>query len=222
MARMESLAGTSRHVAIPQRSDRLGGTAGNERLTIATATILTLLLIAEGITLLKMDGLLSVHMFIGLVLIPPVLLKLASTGYRMARYYTRSRAYVEKGPPPLPLRLMAPVLVAATFGIFATGIWLLALGHKSDQVVFLHQAFFAVWAFAFGVHFLAHLPRMATSLLGSRMPDSLKVESAERRPRRVPGSGLRGMLVAASLGAGVALAISLVSAIGAWHGFIGG
>lgn len=179
-------------------------------------------MIAEGITLLKLDGLLSVHMFLGLVLIPPVLLKLASTGYRMARYYTHSRRYVEKGPPPLALRLMAPVLVAATVGVFATGIWLLALGHKSDLVVFLHQAFFAVWAFAFGIHFLAHLPRMATSLLGPRMPSSLRVENTDRRSRRVPGSGLRGMLVAASLGAGVALAISLASAIGAWHGSVGG
>ncbi len=218
---METYAGTHRPAAAT-RSDRLGGTAGNERLTIAAATILTVLLIAEGITLLKLNGLLSVHMFLGLVLIPPVLLKLGSTGYRMARYYTHSRRYVEKGPPPLALRLMAPVLVAATVGVFATGIWLLALGHKSDQVVFLHQASFAVWAFAFGVHFLVHLPRMATSLLGSRMPSSLRVESADRRPRRVPGSGLRGMLVAASLGAGVALAISLVSAIGAWHGAVGG
>ena len=45
------------------------------------------------------------------MLIAPVLLKLASTGYRLLRYYGRSRAYREKGPPRLPLRLLAPVLV---------------------------------------------------------------------------------------------------------------
>ncbi|MGA9372642.1 MAG: hypothetical protein WBV53_12420, partial [Solirubrobacterales bacterium] len=191
---METYAGTHRPTTAT-RSDRLGGTAGNERLTIAAGVILTVLLIAEGITLLKLNGLLSVHMFIGLVLIPPVLLKLASTGYRMARYYTNSRRYVEKGPPPLALRLMAPVLVAATVGIFATGVWLLALGQKSNQVVFLHQAFFAVWAFAFGIHFLAHLPRMASSLLGPRVPGSWSAWLGEserpRRRERVPGSGLR-------------------------------
>jgi len=38
------------------------------------------------------------------------------------------------------------------------------------------------------------------------------------RAPRTPGSGLRGILVAASLGAGVALAISLASAISGWHG----
>jgi hypothetical protein len=42
------------------------------------------------------------------------------------------------------------------------------------------------------------------------------------RAHRVPGSGLRGMLVAASLGAGLALAISLVSAISGWHGGLSG
>lgn len=210
---MESFAGTRVPRAAERRRDRLGGTEGNEILTIAVAAVLTLLLMAEGVTLLKLDTLLSVHMLIGLVLIPPVLLKIGSTGYRFARYYLSSPAYVEKGPPPLPLRLLAPVLVASTLSVFATGVWLLALGHKSDQVVFLHQASFAVWAFAFGVHFLWHLPRMANSLL---------TDSRPARRDRVPGSGLRGMLVAASLGAGVALAISLASAISGWHGFVGG
>ena len=50
-------------------------------------------------------------MFIGLMLIAPLALKLASTGYRLARYYGRRAAYREKGPPALPMRLLAPVLV---------------------------------------------------------------------------------------------------------------
>jgi hypothetical protein len=81
--------------------DRLGGTEGNEILTSATAAVLTVLLVAEGITILRMGGLVSAHMFIGMLLIPPVLLKLASTGYRFIRYYTGARIYREKGPPPL-------------------------------------------------------------------------------------------------------------------------
>ena len=120
---------------------------------------------AEGITLLKMDSLLNVHMFIGLVLIPPLALKIGSTGYRFARYYTHSRPYVAKGPPALPLRLIAPVLVASTIGIFVTGVLLLALGHTSDQLVLLHKASFIVWAGCFGIHFLAYLPRVLRSLL---------------------------------------------------------
>jgi hypothetical protein len=205
---MESLAGAHRPVALTRRG-RLGGTAGNERLTIAAASVLTILLIVEGITLLALGQLLSVHMFIGLVLIPPVLLKLGSTGYRFARYYARSRPYVEKGPPALPMRLLAPVLAAATVGVLATGIWLLALGHKSDQVLFLHKASFVVWAGAFGIHFLVYAPRVLRSLADGWRG---------ARAQRVAGSGVRGMLVAASLGAGVALGLSLVSAIGGWHG----
>ena len=71
------------------RADRLGSTEGNEILTSATAVVLTLLLIAEGVTIVLIGDLLSAHMFIGMALIPPVLLKLGSTGYRFARYYTR-------------------------------------------------------------------------------------------------------------------------------------
>jgi hypothetical protein len=89
-----------------ERRERFGGTEGNEILTSATAVVLTGLLAAEGLTIVRMGGLVTAHMFIGLVLIPPVLLKLASTGYRFVRYYTGSRAYRAAGPPPLPLRLL--------------------------------------------------------------------------------------------------------------------
>ena len=63
---MEVHAGP-RHRATVNRGERLGGTEGNQILTSSVAGILTVLLIAEGITILEMGGLLSVHMFIGLV-----------------------------------------------------------------------------------------------------------------------------------------------------------
>ena len=91
-----------------------------------------------------------------MVLIPPVGLKLASTGYRFARYYTHSPAYREKGPPLLPLRLLAPVLVATTLGIFVSGVWLMLLGHRSDQVLLIHKVSFIVWGVVFGIHLLAY------------------------------------------------------------------
>src|SRR4051794_34861962 len=96
----------TRHAARLSRRHRFGGTEGNEILTSATAAILTILLIAEGITIIRRGGLVSVHMFVGMLLIPPVLLKLASTGYRFARYYMGARIYREKGPPLLVLRLL--------------------------------------------------------------------------------------------------------------------
>ena len=160
---MEVHAGP-RHRATVNRVERLGGTEGNQILTSSVAGILTVLLIAEGITILEMGGLLSAHMFIGLVLVPPVMLKLASTGYRFARYYGGARAYREKGPPALPMRLLAPILVAMTIGVFATGIWLLALGHKSDQVLLLHKVTFIIWGAVFAIHFLVYAPRALKSM----------------------------------------------------------
>jgi hypothetical protein len=61
-------------------ADRLGGTDGNEGLTSATAVVLTGLLGVEGVTILRMRSLVSLHMFIGMVLIPVIALKLGSTG----------------------------------------------------------------------------------------------------------------------------------------------
>jgi len=204
---MESYTGSQRPVAVTHR-DRLGGTEGNEILTAAVGAVLTLLLIAEGITIIQMGGLLSVHMFIGLVLVPPILLKMGSTGYRFARYYTHSRPYVQMGPPALPMRLLAPGLVALTVAVFATGVWLMLLGHKSDQVLLLHKVTFIVWGAFFGIHFLVYAPRVLRSL---------RSDWGSMRRHAIPGSGLRGMLVAASLGAGAALALSLLSTIGNWH-----
>jgi hypothetical protein len=187
---------------------RLGGTDGNEILTSATAAVLTILLLAEGITILRMGGLVGVHMFVGMLLIPPVLVKLASTGYRFVRYYTGARIYREKGPPPLALRLLAPVLVASTVGVFVTGVWLLLLGHRSDQLLLLHKITFIVWGVVFAIHFLAYAPRVVRSL---------RADWGSVRRQAVPGTGFRGLLVAASLGAGLALALSLLSAISGWQ-----
>jgi hypothetical protein len=195
------------------RDGVLGGTSGNETLTRSTAALLTLLLLAEGITVLDVGGMLSLHMLIGLVLIPPVLLKLASTGYRMVRFYTGAAAYRMKGPPALPLRVLAPVLVAATVGIFASGLALLALGHRSDVLLTVHKASFIVWGVVFAMHFLAYLPRVLRSF---------SADWGVARRAQVPGRSLRAALLAAALGGGAALALTLLPAITDWVTRAGG
>ena len=184
-----------------RQAPRWGGTDGNEILTCAAAVVLTVLLVAEGITIVRMGGLVTVHMFIGMVLIPPVLLKLGSTGYRFARYYTGSQPYRAKGPPLLPLRLLAPILVLTTLVVFATGVWLLVLGHRSGTVLELHKVSFIVWGVVFAVHSLAHAPRVLRAL----------------RRVSVPGVEARTLLVVASLGGGLALALSVLSLVTGWH-----
>jgi hypothetical protein len=194
---------------LERRRRLFGGVEGNEILTSAIAVVLIVLLIAEGVTVIHMDGLVTAHMFIGMVLIPPVLLKLASTGYRFFRYYTGSRPYREKGPPLLPLRVMAPVLVVTTLAVFTTGVVLLAAGHKEGTVLEIHKVSFIVWLSVFAIHLLAYFPRMVRSL---------RAQWGSARRQVVPGAGLRAVLVTASLGGGVALALELVSSMNGWRG----
>ena len=182
---------------------RLGGIDGNTALTSAVAVVLTALLLAEGVTIIDMGGMRTPHMFIGLLLIPPVLVKLGSTGYRFARYYAGTSAYRSKGPPLLPLRLLAPVLVAMTIAVFVTGILLLILGHRSDLLIELHKIAFIVWGAVFGVHFLAHLPTMVRSVAASRA---------------VAGARMRLTLVGLSIAGGIGLALAVLGAITRWHG----
>src|SRR4051812_38254085 len=142
----------------------LGGVRGNEILTSAAGAVLVLLLIAEGLTTLDLRGLLREHLILGLVLIPPVVLKLGSTGYRFGRYYTRARAYREKGPPALPLRLLAPVLVVSALVLFTSGVLLFAAGHRTHTMLQIHDASFIVFGIAWVPHVLWYLPRVARSL----------------------------------------------------------
>jgi hypothetical protein len=186
---------------------RPGGTEGNEILTSAAAVVLVLLLAAEGVTIVHMRGLLSAHMFIGLVLIPPVVLKLGSTGYRMVSYYAGSRAYLLAGAPRMPLRLIAPVLVASTIAVLASGLLLLAAGHKSSTVLTIHKLSFIAFGVVLAVHFLAYVPRVARSI---------RTDWAAARRHAVPGSGTRAMLVATAVGGGAALALALRPTIHAY------
>jgi len=191
------------------RRRRTGGTEGNEILTSAAAVVLIVLLVAEGITIVHMRGLLSAHMFIGLVLIPPVLLKLGSTGYRMVSYYSGSRAYRIKGPPAMPLRLMAPLLVGSMIAVLVSGVLLLAAGHKSGALLTIHKVSFIVFGVLLAVHFLAYIPRVVRSA---------RANWGAARRQAVPGAGARAILVAAAVGGGVALALALLPTIGAYGG----
>jgi hypothetical protein len=184
-----------------------GGPDGNERLTAASGAVLFLLLAAEGVTILSIGQLLSPHVFIGMLLIPPVALKLASTGWRFARYYRGTPEYREKGPPLLPLRLLAPVVVASTVAVFATGVALLVLGPSGRGLVLtLHKASFIVWIAATGVHVLAYVRRVPG------------LAFADWRPRAsaVSGAPARRLLIGGAVAAGAILAVTTVQYASPW------
>lgn len=188
--------------------DRFGSTKGNEILTGTTGIVLLGLLIAEGVTIVSIGGLADVHMFVGLALVPPVLLKLATTGYRAWRYYARSSPYRAMGPPLLPLRLMAPLFVALTLAVLVTGVLLMAQGNKGGSLLEIHKVCFIAWVVLFGVHVLAYLPRSVRLTLG---------DWHLSRSAALPGVGARNVLLIAAVGGGVAVAVSLLPTIDHWH-----
>ena len=142
----------------PGRARREEGVERNARVTGLTAAILIVLLAAEGFTLLSVHRLLRPHVFIGMLIVPPVLLKMASTGWRFVRYYQGSPAYRAKGPPPLLLRLLGPVLVLLTVVMIGSGIALVLVPHSArSQLLFVHKASFVLWFGAMTLHVLGHL-----------------------------------------------------------------
>jgi hypothetical protein len=181
---------------------------GNARLTATTGLVLLVLLPIEGLTLLSLHSFLSLHMLIGVALIPPVALKMGSTFYRFFRYYTGSAIFREKGPPQLVMRiLVAPALVASTIALFGSGVALLFLEHPNSLVFTIHKGSFIVWVGAIGIHVLAylrHLPRLAIA-------DWLRARE------EAVGRRLRRRLVAASLLVGGGAALTALPLVAAWH-----
>jgi len=184
------------------------GVAANARLTATNAAVLIVLPAAEGATVLRVRQLISPHVFLGMVLIPPVLLKLGSTGYRFVRYYRGAPAYRRKGPPPVLLRLLGPVVAILTLVLLASGVaLLLASPAWSRELLFVHKASFVLWFFSMTVHVLGHLPEVAR----------LAPRDWLRRTRRdVSGAGTRQWLIAASLVAGALLGLATLSRIAPW------
>jgi hypothetical protein len=189
---------------------RRDGVAGNARLTGGAAVALLVLLAAEGLTIPFIGRLVGPHVFIGMLLIPPVLLKLASTGYRFARYYTGSPPYRRKGPPSLPMRVLAPGVVLTTVALFGTGVALTLAGPEDGSpLMFLHKASFIAWFALMAVHVLGHvleLPSLA-------MPDWRR---SGGREAALAGSGLRLVLLGTSVVAGLALALATISIADPW------
>src|SRR5262249_53546894 len=129
--------------------------------------LLVVLLAALGVTILRIRPLLGAHTFIGLLLVPPVLLKMASTGYRFVRYYTCSPSYRREGRPAAALRLLAPGVVLSTVVVFATGVALLLLGPSSrGSLLAIHKASFLLWLGLTAIHLLGHLPELPRALKG--------------------------------------------------------
>lgn len=185
------------------------GAEGNSRLTAVNGSMLVALLAVEGVTVLDVRGLITLHVYLGLLLVGPVLLKCASTLYRFLRYYTGNPVYVEKGPPHLILRVLGPVVMLSSLAVLGTGIGLVYAGpaHR-EPLLTLHKASFFLWLAVTTIHVLGHaVDAGSTSWRELRDPRS----SPAARSRR-----WRALAIALSLVAGVGLATAILPSASAW------
>ena len=186
---------------------RTGGPAGNARLTAWTGLLLLGGFIAECVTLLSLHQMLTAHFLIGGVLVPMVLLKTGTTGWRIARYYLHAPAYRMAGPPPLLLRVLGPVVVLTGLAVLGTGLALIPLGNSSFTTIWtvagqridaltLHKICFVLWLVATGLHVLAR-----------SIPAWQLATGGTRTRTHTPGRGLRAaaliVVVAVSVGTGI-------------------
>lgn len=194
-----------------------GGPAGNARLTAWIGLVILLLGLAELITLIDVRGLISWHVVIGTLLIPPALLKTASTGWRIVRYYRGNPDYVQAGPPPLVLRVLGPGVVLSTLGLLGSGLILILVGEnrartpmftvlgQSVDWLRVHQGLFLIWGALTGIHALARLVPALQLTLGP----------VARRRRLDGGPGRLAALGLAAVTAVIAATLVL-SATGSW------
>jgi len=184
------------------------GVAGNGRLTALASAVLVVLLFIEIATTPALSALVQPHVFIGVLLAGPLLVKLGSTGYRFFRYYAGAPAYVRKGPPRLALRLLAPLLVVTTLALMATGVALLVTGPDDPgPFVGLHNLTFVLWLPIFAIHVFAYVGRLPGLIAADRRGPQADV---------VPGRALRIDLNAGALLLGAILAIVALPAAAPW------
>jgi hypothetical protein len=191
------------------RTEVDSGVEGNTRLTSMTGMLLLVLLAVEGVTVLSVRQMITLHVYLGVLLIGPVVLKCASTMYRIARYYTGASAYVRKGPPHVVLRLLGPVVVASSVALLATGVALIYAGpdHRQPWIT-LHQASFVIWFGVMVIHVLGHVFAAGNDVLHEyRSPRTSDI--ARRRSLRI-------VAVALSLMAGIGLATALMPSAHSW------
>ena len=174
------------------------GVEANARLTGSIAVVLLALLAADFATGLIVRRVLLSHVLIGFRLIPAVLLKLGSVGYRFVRYYTGDRRFRIAGPPRLLARLLGPVSVLLTIVVFGTGLELWLFGYRFGFVwAPLHHASSYLWFAAMAVHVITYWRRVPQLAL------------ADWRDH-LGGAVARRSLVVGSLLLGAVLAIALL------------
>jgi len=189
--------------------DEQSAVVGNERITALAGAVLLVLILVELVSAAILRTLLSIHVFVGVLLAGPLVIKLGSTGWRFLRYYTGSPAFVRRGPPHLALRVMAPLLIATTLVVIGSGIGLVVTGPRfAGPLLPLHGFSVLVWLPLIAIHVFAHIRRVPRLVTDDWSKTSDK-SNASGRGRRL------GMNLGALL-AGAVAAILLFPAAAPW------
>jgi hypothetical protein len=182
------------------------GVESNARMTATIGVVLLVALAVEGVTLLGVREMFTLHVFVGLFVVPVVCVKLATTGYRFFHYYRGTPAYRRKGPPHAVLRVAAPLVVVSTVALLGTGVVMLAVGPRhSDTWLTIHQASFIAWVALTTVHVLGHAI------------ETWKLATAEARANPpVPRRRTRVAVMSLSIVVGFALGVASLGWTSAW------
>ena len=189
------------------------GVVGNERLTALTGTVLLAGFAVEGLTIVSLRELLTLHVFLGMLLIGPVALKISSTVYRFGRYYSGAIPYVRKGPPAPLLRALGPLVIITSLAVFGTGVALAITGPGHGWWLLLHKASFVLWFGVMAIHVLAYAWRLPRILL-SHQEEAARV--------RLRGEPARWLLVGAALLGGLLIALLSIHLATPWGARLSG
>ncbi|MGH3189602.1 MAG: hypothetical protein ACRDPY_38685 [Streptosporangiaceae bacterium] len=195
-----------------------------------TGAVLLILLLVECYTVLRIGRLLTLHVFLGMLLLGPITLKAGSVLYRFVRYYARSEPYRLKGPPAPLLRVIGPVIMLSTACVFGSGIMLAVTGPSFGPPsgwLTVHRISFFVWAFFIAIHVLTYVWRLPRLLVAEARGVPLaegepgRQATARRHARRamevLGGRGTRLTLLIASLLPGLVIALLTVHLAGQWQ-----
>jgi hypothetical protein len=176
--------------------------AGNARLTAISASfVLPLFLFEVATVVLGVRSVITLHVAVGLVLIGPLVVKLASVTYRMVGYYRGLGDYRRRGKPSDALRLLGSALALLIVLLLVSGLVLIAgpNGLRSTaRSIHVVTAYLTVTLLI--VHVVIHfLPAMRQASADARRhaPD---VSGAHTRWLAVSASFVLGGLLAVLLG----------------------
>lgn len=191
------------------RPNKRNAVVRNERMTSMAGIVLFVLIVIELVITANLHELITVHIFVGVLLSGPLVVKMCSTGYRFFRYYSGSSVFVQKGPPNIWLRLLGPLLIFDTILVFVSGFGLALVGPAHMGLYFkVHAASVALWLPLVSVHVYAHIRRAIQAIAS---------DWSSRPKERVSGRSGRLSVNLFALIVGTVAAIFMVPVSAPWN-----